>query len=104
MLMYIGGMQMTPRPRYAPSRTLEPPGTMRTPDWTCTCFNGSVSLSRNGQRSWLAVRYDSTVVPYLKPRRMPRLTQAFTRQPDGDAGLGSAARTSPRDSAWRSVV
>ncbi len=31
MLMYIGGMQMTPGPTYAPSRTDEPPGTMRTP-------------------------------------------------------------------------
>ena len=31
MLMYIGGMQMTPRPTYAPSRIVDPPGTTRTP-------------------------------------------------------------------------
>ena len=30
-LMYIGGMQVTPRPTKQPSRMLEPPGTMRTP-------------------------------------------------------------------------
>ena len=31
MLTYIGGMQMTPGAMYAPSRTVDPPGTMRTP-------------------------------------------------------------------------
>ena len=45
MLMYIGGMQMTPWPRYAPSRTDEPPGTMRTPAWAPGRLSGIVSLS-----------------------------------------------------------
>ena len=48
MLTYIGGMPMTPRPRKEPSRTDEPPGTMRTPAATSRRFRGSVSLSKNG--------------------------------------------------------
>ena len=40
-----------------------------------------------------------TVSPKRKPSRMPCLTQVLTRQPDGDAASGSAARTSPRPSA-----
>src|SRR3982074_488903 len=31
---YIGGMQITPDATYAPSRMLDPPGTMRTPSWS----------------------------------------------------------------------
>jgi hypothetical protein len=45
MLMYIGGMQMTPGAMYAPSRTDEPPGTIRTPADRPGLFSGSVSLS-----------------------------------------------------------
>src|ERR1041385_9324300 len=48
MFTYIGGMQMTPGARYAPSRTDEPPGTMRTFDPAAYFFIGSVSLSKNG--------------------------------------------------------
>jgi hypothetical protein len=50
MLTYIGGMQITPRPKYAPSLTLDPPGTTRTPDDTASGLSGSVSLSKNGRR------------------------------------------------------
>ncbi len=50
MLMYIGGMQMTPLPRNAPSRTVDPPGTTRTPLWRSRRLSGRVSLSKNGQR------------------------------------------------------
>ena len=50
MLMYIGGMQITPAPRYAPSRTDDPPGTMRTLLAAVNRLSGSVSLSKNGQR------------------------------------------------------
>ena len=45
MFTYIGGMQMTPGARYAPSRTADPPGTMRTPAASPGRFSGSVSLS-----------------------------------------------------------
>jgi hypothetical protein len=45
--MYIGGMQMTPAPRYAPPRTDEPPGTIRTPLAAVRPpFIGSVSFSK----------------------------------------------------------
>src|SRR5579863_6966536 len=39
-LMYIGGMQVTPLPMWQPSRMLDPPGTIRTPDSTVNCFTG----------------------------------------------------------------
>ena len=45
MFTYIGGMQMTPGARYAPSRIADPPGTMRTPAAGAGRFSGSVSLS-----------------------------------------------------------
>ena len=45
MFTYIGGMQMTPGAMYAPSRTADPPGTMRTPAARPGRFSGSVSLS-----------------------------------------------------------
>src|SRR5438045_2725943 len=48
MLTYIGGMQMTPGAIYAPSRTDDPPGTIRTFDPAVYFFIGSVSLSKNG--------------------------------------------------------
>ena len=48
---YIGGMQTTPGATYAPSRTVEPPGTMRTPSVEARSFRGArVSLSKNGER------------------------------------------------------
>src|SRR5712691_3010498 len=39
--------------------------------------------------------------PNLNPSRMPCFTQVFTRQPIGLEASGSAARTSPDDSASR---
>jgi hypothetical protein len=45
MFTYIGGMQMTPGARYAPSRTDDPPGTRRTRAPSANRFSGSVSLS-----------------------------------------------------------
>jgi hypothetical protein len=45
MLMYIGGMQMTPLAMNAPSRTLDPPGTMRMPAAAPGRLSGIVSLS-----------------------------------------------------------
>ena len=39
-LMYMGGMQVTPAPTKHPSRTLEPPGTIRTPPATLNFFTG----------------------------------------------------------------
>ena len=85
MLMYIGGMQMTPRARYAPSRTDDPPGTTRTPSAVDTRFSGSVSLSTNGQRPWSIDT--SASAPHRNPSRIPCFTQAFTRQPVGLAGI-----------------
>ena len=48
MLMYIGGMQITPRPMKAPSRTADPPGTRRTWRSSASVLIGIVSLSKNG--------------------------------------------------------
>src|SRR4029077_11468048 len=99
MFTYIGGMQMTPAAMYAPSRTDDPPGTMRTLDPAAYFFSGSVSLSKNGHLPW---SIDTSLLsPNLKPSRIPCLTHVFTRQPTGDDGSGSAARTSPADSAAR---
>src|SRR5215218_4232916 len=43
----------------------------------------------------------STTSPKRKPSRMPCFTQALTRQPVGDEGSGSAARTLPNESSSR---
>ena len=45
MFTYIGGIQMTPGARYAPSRTADPPGTILIPAASPGFFSGSVSLS-----------------------------------------------------------
>ena len=50
MLMYIGGMQTTDRATYAPSRIVEPPGTMRMPSPIDGFFSDILSLSKNGHR------------------------------------------------------
>ena len=104
MFTYIGGMQMTPRARYAPSRIVEPPGTMRMPDCAPArnFLTGSVSLSKNCQTRSTWVSDMSTTSPNLKPRRIPCFTQVLTRQPIGLDASGSAARTSPADNASRS--
>src|ERR1700733_11263534 len=47
---YIGGMQTTPLARYAPDRTDDPPGTMRTPSSTANLRGGYVFLSTNDNR------------------------------------------------------
>ena len=106
MFTNMGGMQMTPGPMYAPSRTDEPPGTMRMPDGVPSRNPriGSVSLSKNGQRRSTWPSDMSTMSPNLKPRRIPCFTQAFTRQPPGLAGSGWAARTDPDDKASRSCA
>src|SRR5437870_3701327 len=100
MLTYIGGMQITPGAMYAPSRTDDPPGTIRTLDPAACFFIGSVSLSKNGH---LPCSIDTSFVsPNLKPSRMPCFTQALTCHPTADDRSGSAARTSPADNAARS--
>src|SRR6185503_12305235 len=97
VLMYMGGMQVTPLPTKQPSRILEPPGTMRTPDCAVNCFTGYVDLSKNG---WRVESIDiSTTAPMRNPSRMPFLTQPFTRQPLLAAVSASAARMAPAFSA-----
>src|SRR5579872_6688604 len=80
---------------------LEPPGTMRTPEFAVKCFGGNVFLSKKGScRAPAAAPRDiSTVAPIRNPSRMPFFTQALTRQPFGALASGSAARTSPALSA-----
>src|ERR1700733_3401795 len=96
-LIYIGGMQTTPLPIKLPSRMLEPPGTIRTPEVALIFFTGYVDLSKNGWRD--ASTHISTIAPIRNPRRMPFFTQGFTRQPDGEDASGCAARSSPSFSA-----
>src|SRR5258705_8666833 len=94
-------MQMTPAAMYAPSRTDDPPGTMRTFEPAAYFFSGSVSLSKNGHLPW---SIDTSLLsPNLKPSTIPCFTQILTFQPNGDDASGSAARTSPADSPARSV-
>src|SRR5882762_2586218 len=88
--MYIGGMQMTPGARYAPSRMADPPGTTRTPLAGSIRFIGSVSLSKKDQRPFAMPM--STMSPKRNPSRMPCFTQTLTRQPVGDDASGSAER------------
>src|SRR5579883_681875 len=90
-LMYMGGMQVTPRARYAPLRTLDPPGTMRTASCGPNFFSGYVALSRK-EKSPTGI---STMAPMRKPSRIPFFTHALTRQPVGEAASGWAARTRP---------
>src|SRR5579883_1494507 len=86
-------MQMTPRAMCEASRMLEPPGTMRTPSAEEKVWTGYVDLSKKG--SFAASRDISTMEPMRKPRRIPFLTQALTRQTVGEEGSGSAARMVP---------
>src|SRR5258705_6005461 len=97
--MYIGGMQMTPGARYAPSRMADPPGTTRTPLAGSIRFIGSVSLSKKDHRPFATPM--STTSPKRNPSRMPCYTQTLTRQPVGDDASGSAERTVPSDSSSR---
>src|SRR5579885_281550 len=93
-LTYIGGMQTTPAARYAPSRTDEPPGTMRTPSMIVVGRTGYVSLSKKRSEACADM---SESAPMRKPARMPRLTHELTCQ--RPSWSRSAARTSPRLSA-----
>ena len=95
--MNIGGMHVTPVPTKQPSRMEEPPGTIRTPSPGKSCFTGQVALSKNGWRDRSSER--STIAPMRKPSRTPFFTQALTRQPEGCAESGSAARIAPAFSA-----
>src|SRR5512144_1775388 len=90
MLMNIGGIQMTFFATYAPSRTDDPPGTIRTPLEVENGCVGKVSLSRkvNSDGSERSV-----TTPIRNASRIPRLTHRLTRQP---VLLFSAARNSPR--------
>src|SRR5262249_3430501 len=98
----IGGIHTTPRPRYAPSRTLDPPGTTRTPSAIETLRTGYVDLSKNGCR--LGSIDISTTAPMRKPNRIPCFTHPFTRQPVAVELSGSAARISPRFNAILNVL
>src|SRR5258708_30068328 len=80
---------------------LEPPGTIRTPCAGVSLFTGNVDLSKKG---WRTVSIDiSMTVPIRNPSRMPFFTHGFTRQPNFDAGSGSAARTEPEFRASRNA-
>src|SRR5208282_228022 len=92
-LMYIGGMHVTLLPTKQPSRMLDPPGTIRTPDSAVNFFTGYVALSKKGCRD--ASIDISTITPIRKPIKIPFFTQELTRHPVADDGSGSAARTTP---------
>ena len=69
MFMYIGGMQMTPGARYAPSRIAEPPGTIRTPAVETRLLQRQRVLVV--ERPAAVIGEQSTMSPNLKPSRMP---------------------------------
>src|SRR5579885_943679 len=89
VLMYMGGMQVTPLPTKQPSRMLDPPGTMRTPESMEKFFSGYVDLSKKS--CCAPSEHISTMYPMRKPSRIPFLTHAFTRQPVLEDASGSAA-------------
>src|SRR5271156_39945 len=86
--MNIGGMQITDGATYAPTRTEEPPGTMRTPSDTEKCRAGNVSLSTKLN----ADPPISVSSPRRKPSRMPCFTHVLTTQ---RPSIFSAARIFP---------
>src|SRR5262249_20694624 len=91
VLIYMGGMQVTPLPTKQPSRMLDPPGTMRTPFSAVTRFTGHVALSRNGRRTGSIDI--STTAPIRNPISTPFFTHGFTRHPLREEESGSAERT-----------
>src|SRR5437016_5162885 len=95
-LTYIGGMQTTPGATYAPSRMLDPPGTMRTPSASVVGRTGYVSLSKNLRVGCADM---SVRTPMRNPTRIPCLTHALTHHVPSRPR--SAARISPRVSAAR---
>src|ERR1035441_6722744 len=82
--MYMGGMQATFWPRYAPSRTLLPPGTMRMPfSGPMRCI-GYVSLSRK-----LSVPTDISVLNWEKLARENLIAYSKTSYPEYHEELGA---------------
>src|SRR5580658_5762511 len=97
--MNIGGMQITDGATYAPTRTDEPPGTMRTRSAVENCRAGKVSLSTKVS----GVQPVSVSSPKRNPSRMPCFTHALTIQwaSPSSFGIFSAARILPWVSASR---
>ena len=60
--------------RYAPARTLLPPGTIRTPLCSLNILVGMVSLSKKENWPWLM----SVSLPRRNPERITSLTHEFT--------------------------
>ena len=90
MLMYIGGMQITPRPTKQPSRMADPPGTRRTLSASASSRSGSVSLSRNGNGPPVAA---GASLPIRNPSRIPLLTHAFARHDSVRSAVGGTDLT-----------
>ena len=84
MLTYIGGMQMTPGAMYAPSRTADPPGTMRTPA-------ASAELLQR-QRVFVVERPAAVVHRHVDGVAEPEAEQDALLHPGVDAPAGRAGR------------
>ena len=89
---------ITPCARKAPPRTLDPPGTTRTPSSGINLRGRKVALSTKDNPS--ADPMDC-VLPNRNPSKIPLFTHPFTRQPRGREASGSAARNVPASSASR---
>ena len=74
MFTYAGGIMITDGARYAPVRTLLPPGTILTPFSAVNFLAGIVSLSK--KENWPSVI--SVSLPRRKPLRITSLTHEFT--------------------------
>src|ERR1043166_7663229 len=90
----IGGMQTTPGATYAPSRIVDPPGTMRTLSLIVVGRTGYVSLSKNLK---LSPSETSVSAPMRNPSSSPSFTHEWTSH--CPSRFFSAARISPRLSA-----
>ena len=97
MLTYIGGMQTTLAATNAPSRIVDPPGTMRTPARDAGLLQRHRVLVVEGPPAVIAET--STSVAEAESEQDPLLHPGLTRHPVGDAASGSAARTVPPPSA-----
>src|ERR1700722_6824160 len=73
--MNMGGAQITEGATYAPERTDDPPGTMRTRSATENLGAGNVSLSTKESPAVMSVSW-----PRRNPSRMPCLIQTLTIQ------------------------
>ena len=74
MFTYAGGIMITDGARYAPVRTLLPPGTIRTPFSAVNFLAGMVSLSKKENWPWVM----SVSFPRRKPLRITSFTHEFT--------------------------